>query len=58
MSVAYEQKASPALQQLGLGVAEEQLDQAAHRPLPQAGLAPISLAICSMPRCASATRRR
>ena len=31
MSVAYEQKASPTLQQLGLGVAEEQLDQAAQQ---------------------------
>lgn len=29
MSVAYEQKASSALQQLGLDVAETQLDQAA-----------------------------
>jgi hypothetical protein len=31
MSVAYEQKASSALQQLGLDVAEKQLDQAAQQ---------------------------
>jgi len=31
MSVAYEHKASPALQQLGLAIAEQQLDQAAQQ---------------------------
>ncbi len=31
MSIAYEQKASAALQQLGLDIADKQLDQAAQQ---------------------------
>jgi len=48
MSLAFEQQASAGLQQLGLSVAEQQLDQAAQQ---------AAAATYSMPNCASATKK-
>ena len=57
MSVAYEHKASSALQQLGLAIAEQQLDQAAQQAAAAGWSYTHSWVTCWRPRRASATKK-